>query len=98
MNQRDFLKAFSKEANLSQRDSSAALAAITRIVTETIMKGESVTFLNLGKLSVKLRAAREGRNPVTGERIPVPARCVPAFKASTALRTLVSCTVKPQQS
>ena len=55
----------------------------------TLAKGDSVQLIGFGSFSVKERAAREGRNPRTGETVKIAAAKVPAFKAGKALKDKV---------
>jgi DNA-binding protein HU-beta len=66
----------------------AVETAINSII-DTLKKGEEVSIAGLGIFSVKQRAAREARNPRTGEAIKVPAMKVPKFRAAKALKDAV---------
>ncbi|PIZ26843.1 MAG: DNA-binding protein HU, partial [Chloroflexi bacterium CG_4_10_14_0_8_um_filter_46_9] len=55
-------------------------------VTKTLKKGEEVVLTGFGTFSAKQRAARQGVNPRTGEKIQIPAVTVPKFKAGKALK------------
>lgn len=63
--------------------------AIINAVTSTLKKGDEVSIAGLGIFSVKQRAAREARNPRTGEMVKVPATKVPKFRAAKALKDAV---------
>ena len=54
-------------------------------ITDTLMNGGDVNIPGVGKLIVKMRPARLGRNPATGEQITVPAKRVVKFKQSTTI-------------
>lgn len=58
-------------------------------ITDTLKKGEDVSIAGLGIFSANERAAREARNPRTGEKIQVPAMRVPKFRAAKALKDAV---------
>lgn len=58
-------------------------------IIKTLQKGDEVAIAGLGKFSVKLRAAREARNPKTGETVKVKAKNVPKFTAAKALKDAV---------
>lgn len=58
-------------------------------ITSTLKKGDEVSLAGLGIFSVKPRAAREARNPKTGETVKVPATKVPKFRAAKALKDAV---------
>ena len=57
---------------------------------DALAKGESVQLIGFGTFSVKERAAREGRNPRTGEVVKIKAAKAPAFKAGKALKDKVN--------
>ncbi len=58
-------------------------------IVNTLKKGEEVSIAGLGIFSVKARAARQARNPRTGESIQVAAMKVPKFRAAKALKDAV---------
>ena len=66
-----------------------AVDAVVNSVINTLKKGDEVSIAGLGIFSVKQRAAREARNPRTGESIRVPAMKVPKFRAAKALKEAV---------
>lgn len=66
-----------------------AVEAMLNGIIGSLKKGEEVSIAGLGIFSVKQRAAREARNPRTGEAIQVPAMNVPKFRAAKALKDAV---------
>lgn len=58
-------------------------------IVDTLKKGEEVSIAGLGIFSTKTRAARQARNPRTGESISVPSMRVPKFRAAKALKDAV---------
>lgn len=66
-----------------------AVEAVVNSIVSTLKKGEEVSIAGVGIFSVKMRAAREARNPRTGETIKVPAMRVPKFRAAKALKDAV---------
>jgi DNA-binding protein HU-beta len=58
-------------------------------IVKTLSKGDEVAIAGVGKFTVKLRKAREARNPKTGETVKVPATKVPKFSAAKALKDAV---------
>jgi DNA-binding protein HU-beta len=62
---------------------------VLNTIVESLKKGEEVSIAGLGIFSVKMRAAREARNPRTGEAIKVAAMKVPKFRAAKALKDAV---------
>ena len=77
------------EAGLSRKDAGVALDAAIAAIGDALVKGESVQLIGFGTFGVKERAAREGRNPRTGEVVKIKASKVPAFKAGKALKEKV---------
>lgn len=66
-----------------------AVDTVVDSIVNTLKKGEEVSIAGVGIFSVKHRAAREARNPRTGEAIQVPAMKVPKFRAAKALKDAV---------
>ena len=66
-----------------------AVEAMLNGIVNTMKKGEEVSIAGLGIFSVKQRAARDARNPRTGETIKVAAMKVPKFRAAKALKDAV---------
>ena len=62
------------------------LDAQARIAHDALAKGDEVTLIGLGKLTVKERSARTGRNPRTGEAVEIAAKKAPHFSASKVLK------------
>ena len=83
-------KADEQNVPLTDKQTRAALSALLESVADALKNGEKVIIPGFGTFGVKMRPAREGRNLFTGERIMIPARNVPAFKASKRLKDAVS--------
>ncbi len=66
-----------------------AVETMINSIIDSLKKGEEVSIAGLGIFSVKQRAARQARNPRTGESINVPAMKVPKFRAAKALKDAV---------
>ena len=66
-----------------------AVEKVIEVIIGSLKKGEEVSMAGLGIFPVKERAARQARNPRTGEAISVPAMKVPKFKASKHLKDAV---------
>jgi DNA-binding protein HU-beta len=62
---------------------------IVNSIVDTLKKGDEVSIAGLGIFSTKMRAARQARNPRTGETISVAAMRVPKFRAAKALKDSV---------
>ncbi len=89
MNKQDLVGLVAEKADLSKKDSEAAVAAVIDGITDTLAKGDKVQLVGFGTFEVRHRQAREGRNPSTGEAIKIAAQNVPAFKAGKAFKDQV---------
>ena len=90
MNKAELIDAMAKKAGLSKKDAEAALAAFTDTVAGALKKGDKVQLVGFGTFEVAKRAAREGKNPQTGEKIKIAACKAPKFKAGKALKDTVN--------
>jgi integration host factor subunit beta len=72
--------------HLYQRDVERIVSTVFDEITETLARGGRVELRGFGAFSVKVREARVGRNPRTGEAVDVPEKAVPFFKAGKDLR------------
>ena len=90
MNKTELVAAMAEQTNLSKKDAEAALKAFIDVVSEELKKGEKVQLVGFGTFEVSERAAREGRNPQTGETMEIKASKTPKFKAGKALKDLVN--------
>ena len=72
--------------HLYQRDVERIVSTVFEEITEALARGDRVELRGFGAFSVKHREARIGRNPRTGEQVPVPAKHVPFFKSGKELR------------
>ena len=90
MNKTELVAAIADQAGLSKKDAEKALKAFTDVVAEELQKGEKVALVGFGTFEVSERAAREGRNPQTGETIQIAASKAPKFKAGKALKDAVN--------
>ena len=90
MTKADLITVVAQKTNLSKKDSDKAVAAVLDAITETLSAGEKVSLVGFGTFEVKERAAREGINPRTKEKIIIPASKLPSFKAGKALKEEVS--------
>ena len=77
-------------SSLSKADVAAPLGAQTSAIADTLAQGETVTGAGFGKFAARTRAARQARNPRTGEPVVVSAARVPSFKAAKALLDALS--------
>lgn len=85
MNKADLIAKVSEDAGITKTQANAALDSFVEAVTKTLKKGGKVTLVGFGTFSPSKRAARNGRNPQTGEVIKIKARTVAKFKAGKEL-------------
>ncbi len=90
MNKTELVAAMAEQTNLSKKDAEAALKAFVDVVSEELKKGEKVQLVGFGTFEVSERAAREGRNPQTGETMEIKASKTPKFKAGKALKNMMN--------
>lgn len=86
----ELVEAVAKETGLTKADANRALDATLAAITGALAKGDSVPLVGFGTFKTAKRAAREGRNPRTGETVKIAARTAVTFKAGSALKDAVN--------
>jgi DNA-binding protein HU-beta len=86
MNKAELVLEVAEKAEISKRDAEAAVDAVIEVIEASLVKGEEVKLSGFGIFEKKQRAAREGTNPATQEKIQIPASASVAFKVSKALK------------
>ncbi|WDA67461.1 HU family DNA-binding protein [Lactococcus lactis] len=76
--------------SLTIKQGTDVINALTDSIQEFLSKGESIQLIGFGTFEPRERAAREGRNPQTGETLKIAATTVPAFKAGKTLKDAVA--------
>lgn len=89
MNKTELVLAVSERTGLSKTDAEKLLKAFLETIEEELVKGEKVQLTGFGTFEVIERAAREGRNPKTGEAMSIPETKSPKFKPGKSLKNLV---------
>ena len=74
----------------SKAEAGRVLSAVVDAISETLEKGDKITLVGFGTFEVRERAAKDGINPLTKKAIHIPAKKVPAFKPSQALKDAVN--------
>lgn len=90
MNKTELIAAVAEKTDLSKKDADAAVSAVLGAITDALKAGDKIQLVGFGAFEVRNRAAKQGRNPRTGETMTVPASKVPAFKAGKALKDAVA--------
>ncbi|MEO5351143.1 MAG: HU family DNA-binding protein [Magnetococcus sp. YQC-3] len=90
MNKSELTAHVADATGMGKEQAEKAINAVVTAIQETLAAGGEVTLVGFGSFSVTERAAKTGRNPRTGEAIPIPASRVPHFKAGQTLKTVVA--------
>lgn len=90
MTKTDLINLVAEKENYSKKEAEKALSGVLGAITETLAKGEKIQLVGFGTFEVRERQAKEGINPKTKEKIQIPAKSVPAFKAGKALKDAVA--------
>jgi DNA-binding protein HU-beta len=86
----ELVEKVAEEAGLTKADATRAIDATINAITAALVKGDKVPVVGFGTFAVSTRAAREGRNPRTGETVKIAARKAVTFKAGSALKDAVN--------
>ncbi len=89
MTKAEFVMRIAKDAKITKKAAEAALNSFVGGVRDALRKGKRVSLVGFGTFSVGRRAARNGRNPQTGEAIKIKAAKLPKFRAGKALKDAV---------
>lgn len=89
INKDALVDAIASQSDLSKKDIEAVIDGLTDRITEEIRTGNKVTLTGFGTFRISQRAAREGINPQTKERIQIPAMNIPKFTAGKSLKEAV---------
>jgi DNA-binding protein HU-beta len=90
MNKGELIDAVADKAEVSKKDADAIVTAAIEVIMETVASGDKVTLVGFGSFEPRDRAAREGRNPKTGETLKIAATTVPGFSAGKGFKQLVA--------
>ena len=90
MNKAELVQAISEKSGLDKTASGKALDAVVDSIVSGVAGGDRVQVPGLGTFEGRDRAAREGRNPQTGESMQIAAPRVPGFKAASGFKSAVT--------
>lgn len=90
MTKQELVELMAAESGLTKADSTRALDAFMSAVAKSLTEGKKVTLTGFGSFAISKRAAREGRNPRTGETVKIAARNSVSFKAGSKLKESVN--------
>ena len=86
----DLTEAVYQEVGLSRNESAQLVESVLEQISRTLARGESVKISSFGTFSVRDKAQRIGRNPKTGEEVPILPRRVLVFRASHVLKDRIN--------
>ena len=86
MNRTELCARIAARSSLSRADAATALDAVVSAIADALESGEAVNIAGFGRFTTSHRAARQGRNPRTGEPVVIAERTVPTFKPGKTLR------------
>jgi len=90
LNKSELVQSVAEATGLAKSDAERAVDAVVAGITSTVASGDKVVVPGLGTFEPRDRAAREGRNPQSGETIQIAATTVPGFKPATAFKNAVA--------
>ena len=85
MNKQDLISAIAEQTTLTKEVSKNVIEAIVSTISEALKNGEKVQLTGFGSWETKVREARKGRNPKTGEEIQIDQKTVVKFKPSKGI-------------
>ncbi len=86
----ELVEAVANQTGLTKADVTRTMEALITEIKGALAKGDKVPLVGFGTFAVSKRAAREGRNPRTGETVHIAARNAVSFKPGTALKEAVN--------
>lgn len=89
MNKADIINKVHEDLGITKSDAERAVETVFGSITGALKDGTQVSIAGFGIFEAKMRAAREARNPRTGDTVAVPAMRVPKFRAAKALKDTV---------
>ncbi|MFH1175147.1 MAG: HU family DNA-binding protein [bacterium] len=89
MKKEELVSAIAQKINATKTSVEGMIEAFVEVVTKELTKDGEVNLTGFGKFAVSKRAARDGVNPQTGEKIKIAATKVPKFKAGKSLKDAV---------
>ncbi|EPL3139383.1 HU family DNA-binding protein [Pseudomonas putida] len=90
VNKQELINQIAESADITKAVAGKALDAVIESVTSALKAGDTVTLVGFGSFLVKERAAREGRNPQTGNPVQIAAAKIPGFKPGKALKDAIN--------
>ena len=89
MSREELITKIAENAEISKKSATQALNAVIEGIMGALEKGDKVTLVGFGTFQVSERKERQGVNPQTKQKLTIPARKVPVFKAGKKLKDAV---------
>jgi integration host factor subunit alpha len=86
----DLGEAVHRKVGLSRTESAELVKTVLRIISDALVKGEQVKLSSFGTFDVRAKRERVGRNPKTGEEVPITPRRVLVFRPSQIMKKTVN--------
>lgn len=86
----DLAEAVFKEVGLSRQESAAIVESVLNHISDALVRGEQVKISSFGTFSIRDKNERMGRNPKTGEEVPITPRRVLSFRPSQLMKDRVA--------
>ena len=90
MTKAELVDEVSRNSDLNKKDAEVIVQTVLDSIVDSLKVGEKVELRGFGSFRLRSRAARQGRNPKTGEKVFVPAKRVPYFKPGKELKALIN--------
>jgi integration host factor subunit alpha len=84
-----------QEVGLSRNESAELVENVLDEISDTLVRGEPVKISSFGSFAVRQKGERKGRNPKTGEEVPIKPRRVLVFRASNVLKQRINQALNP---
>lgn len=91
MTKSDLVQTLSEKiSTLTKKECEVIVDTVFHNMRDALHKGEKIEIRGFGSFTVRVRRAKEGRNPKTGEKVSIPEKRIPFFKVGKELRELVN--------
>ena len=97
MTKAELVERVANQINLTKKQTEVVVNTVFSSITESLAEGKKVELRGFGSFRIRQRNARIGRNPKSGQKVEVPSKKVPFFKAGKELRQLVDNNLKAEE-
>ena len=97
MTKAELVERVANQINLTKKQTEVVVNTVFSSITESLAEGKKVELRGFGSFRIRQRNARIGRNPKSGQKVEVPSKKVPFFKAGKELRQLVDNNLRSEE-